>query len=134
MVLNYAKELQRNTNKYTIKYVSEMVKLSVNRGLISLEDLYTMKEKDICHIFLENFSSWKNFNDANILVRTKEIPNDKFYISYDTKRRNTIPLVELSTTIERINDCSNYAKEIYNQLEKYTDTKIAYIETIDKLC
>ena len=43
MVYNYAKELQGNTDKYVMKYVSEIVKLAVQRNLISLEDLYTKK-------------------------------------------------------------------------------------------
>lgn len=51
MVYNYAKELQGNTDKYIMKYVSEIVKLAFERKFISLEDLYTKKEKEIYDIF-----------------------------------------------------------------------------------
>ncbi len=55
MVYNYAKELQGNTDKFVMKYISEIVKLSLKKELISLEDLYIKKEEELCSIFKENF-------------------------------------------------------------------------------
>lgn len=86
MVYNYAKELQSNTDKYVMKYISELVKLAVERNLISLEDLYTKKESEICDIFLNNFLSWKKFNNASLLVRTISKPENRFFVSFETKR------------------------------------------------
>lgn len=86
MVYNYAKELQRNTDKYVMKYISEIVKLAVQRNLVSLEDLYTKREKDICDIFAANFLSWSIFNETSTLVQSEIEPSGVFYISFDTKK------------------------------------------------
>ena len=45
MIFTYAKELQGNTDKYVMNYISEIVKLAVQKGLISLEELYIKKEE-----------------------------------------------------------------------------------------
>lgn len=133
MVYIYAKELQGNTDKYIMKYVSEVVKLSFEKRLISLDDLYTKKEKDICDIFSSNFPSWKKFNEADNLVKTDNEPKNQFYISFETKKRNTIPLVHTFDYDKRITNVSNTAKEKYEILKEYKDYKYAYIEEIKKL-
>lgn len=133
MVYRYAMELQGNRDKYVMKYISEIVKLSVERKLISLEDLYIKKESEICSIFANNFSSWEEFNKANYLTNTNDIPKDNFYISFDTKKRNVIPLVRVNNTTKRIVEISNEAKDIYESLSNYQDYKYAYIATINNL-
>ena len=133
MVYNYAKELQGNTDKYVMKYVSEIVKLAVQRNLISLEDLYTKKEEDICHILATNFSSWSIFNEASILTRSETELNDVFCISFDTKKRNTIPLIQTPTGTRRIIEVSAEVLEKYNQLNEYKDSKYAYVKKIRKI-
>lgn len=132
MVYNYAKELQGNTDKYVMKYISEIVKVAVERNFITLEDLYTKKEEDICNIFESYFSSWKKFTKASKLVKVDKVPK-KFYISFETKKRNTIPLVHTSTGDKRIINVSNIAKRKYEELEEYKDSKYAYIEEIEQL-
>jgi len=132
MVYNYAKELQGNTDKYIMKYVSEIVKQAVTRKLITLEDLYTKKEKDICAIFAAHFSTWKEFNEASVLIRSNQKP-EQFSISFETKKRNTIPLVYTEEGNKRIDEISTVAKEKYQELKEYKDSKYAYIDKIEKL-
>ena len=132
MVYIYAKELQGNTDKYIMKYISEIVKLAVKKKLINLDDLYIKKESDIVKIFKTNFESWKNFNKAKALIKTEEEPN-QFYISFNTKKRNTIPLLKTKNGNKRINQVSLQSNKIYNSLKNYKDTKYAYIETIKKI-
>lgn len=132
MVFVYAKELQGNTDKYTMKYISKLVKLSFEQNLLTLEDLYTKKEKDIVTIFETNFASWKSFNEASVLIRTEDRPTN-FYISFDTKKRNTIPLIITSNGNKRISSVSSKAKDIYDELKEYKDSKYAYIEAIKEL-
>lgn len=133
MVYVYAKELQGNTDKYVMKYISEIVKLAVVRNLISLEDLYIKKEEEICECLKTNFASWKKFNEASNLIKTDKTPTGKFYISFETKKRNTIPLVNTTNNAKRITEVSNKAKKIYKDLENYKDTKYAYIDEIEKI-
>lgn len=133
MVYNYAKELQGNTDKYVSLYISKIVKLAIEKKLITLEDLYTKKEKDICQIFCDNFSSWRKFNNAKMLVRTEIKPHNVFYISYKTKKRNTIPLVKSANGVKRLNEVSPKAQKIYEELDDYTDSNYAYVKEIDTL-
>lgn len=133
MVYNYAKELQRNTDKYVMKYISEIVKLAVQRNLVSLEDLYIKREKDICDIFAANFLSWSIFNEASTLVQSEIEPSGVFYISFDTKKRNAIPLIQTPYGSRRITEVSDKALEKYNELREYKDSKYAYVKKIRKI-
>ncbi len=133
MVYNYATELQGNTDKYVSLFISEIVKLAIEKELITLEDLYIKKEQELCKIFYRNFSSWRKFNKAHVLSRTEDKPNNVFYISYATKKRNTIPLVKCATGVKRLNECSIKAKETYEKLDTYKDSKYAYVRTIKAL-
>ena len=133
MVFNYAKELQGNTDKFVMKYVSEIVKNACNNKLIILEDLYNKKEDDLCSIFSKNFKSWNYFNNATSIKNSENKPLNNFYISFETKKRNTIPLVKCNNKIIRINEISNYAKEIYENLNKFKDYKYAYVEEIEDI-
>lgn len=133
MVYNYAKELQRNKDKYVMKYISEIVKLSVSYGPITLNDLYEKSEREIVNIFAKNFTSWSIFNEASTLVQSETEPSDVFYISFDTKKRNTIPLVNSFAGASRIVNVSEEAKRIYSELENYRDSKFAYVRSLKKL-
>lgn len=131
MVQTYAKELQGNTDKYVSKYVSEIVKTSFQKNLLTLEDLYTKKETELVGIFEKNFTSWKNFETAEMLTRTNEEPHH-FCISYQTKKRSTIPLVRTELGDKRITNLSQQSEKIYADLASFQDTQFAYIPTIPK--
>lgn len=133
MVYNYAKELQGNKDKYVTKYISEMVKLAFEKNFLTLEDLYHKKEEDICNIFTTNFSSWQDFTEAERVISQDQEPVDVFYISFDIKRRNTIPLVRTSNGNKRIVDISDISKEKYHDLENYHDNKYAYVKKIRRV-
>lgn len=133
MVFIYAKELQGNTDKYIMKYVSEIVKLAFERNLIKLDDLYTMKENDLCSYFKENFPSWSIFEKSDTLTNTDVLPEDNFYISFNTKKRNTIPLVKTKDGVARINTVSEYANKIYQEYEGFIAPKYAYVKELKKL-
>ena len=130
MVYNYAHELQWNTDKYVSKYISEIVKESFDQKLLSLEDLYTKKEEDICNIFDKNFTSWKSFASAKTISRSESEPQGKFYISFETKKRNTMPLIQTKDGCMRIDGASEYAKNLYNKISTEKDTKYAFIDGI----
>ena len=132
MVSVYAKELQGNRDKYVMKYISELVKKASEKGLISLDDLYSKKESEIIQVFENNFSSWAIFNSADNLVCTNNKP-DYFYISFDTKKRNTVPLVKTDVAVKRITEILSSARTIYEDIDAYHDTKYAYIADIKKV-
>ena len=114
-----------------MNYVSEVVKLAFNKGLITLGDLYMQKEEELVHLFRRFFSSWNCFEQAEGLIRTNQKPNH-FYVSLDVKKRNVIPLVKVGRKGIRIVEISKLAQEIYFELQNYQDTKFAYVETIER--
>ena len=130
MVYKYATEFQSNNDKYVMKYISELIKLAIDRKLISLEDLYTMKESKICNIFDNNFNTWKYFKNIKYLINSNNIPNNTFYISFDTKRRYVIPLVRINN--KNISLDIIY-KDIYDKLYNYSSYKYCYAPWINKL-
>lgn len=133
MVLTYALELQGNHDKFVTKYVADMVKLAFNDGKLDLSDLYSKKEKDICKIFADNYSSWEKFTKATKLLGSDKEVKNHYYTSYEIKKRNAIPLVKCSDKVKRIIDVSKDAKELYEKLDKYHDFKYAYLEEIEDL-
>ena len=132
MVKNYAIALQKNENKYTMEFVASVIKKGVEKGLISMEDLYKKKETYIVTILKKNFSTWEIFTETSTLLRTDKKPN-QFYVSLNTKKRNVIPLVK-EDAITRITEVSNKAKEIQECIQKFQDTLYAYIEKIKEIC
>lgn len=134
MIYIYAKELQSNKGKYIPKYVAEVVKKAIQRNFITIEDLYTKPEIEIVETFSKYISSWKEFNNATKLINTNQTPpSDQFYISsFETKKRNVIPLVETKDGNKRIKDISEFAQNIYWKLENYQDTQYAYVKKIKK--
>lgn len=133
IVFKYAIELQDNKDKFVMKYISEIVKLAVSKNLITLDDLYNIKESEICNIFANNFASWKSFNEASNLIKTDDKPKNSFYISVDTKKRNVIPLVKTNCGIKRITEVSKKAKDSYEYVKNFKDTKYAYVDSIKEI-
>ena len=132
MVSVYSKELQGNRDKYVMKYICEVIKKAFEKDLISLDDLYDKKEKDIVNILKNNYESWKYFSKAKSIISSDEIP-DQFYISFDIKKRKTIPLVLKDGNPIRINKVSSKANQIYLDIDNYHDKKYGYLKDINKL-
>ena len=130
MVYKYATEFQSNNDKYVMKYISELIRLAIDRKLISLEDLYTMKESEICNIFDNNFNTWKYFKNIKYLINSNNLPNNTFYISFDTKRRYVIPLVRINNKNIRLD---KIYKDIYDKLYNYSSYKYCYAPEINEL-
>ncbi len=132
MVLEYALALQRCENKYTMKYIAEIVKKAIANHFITLEDLYTKKESKIVSIFEKHFSSWNSFKDATSIVRTENKPSI-FSVSLETKKRNVIPLVKQKEKNKRITEISKEAKDLYERITSFQDAKYSFIEHIQEI-
>ena len=126
-VLEYALELQGNTDKYVMKYISEIVLLAVQKGLITLDDLYHKDEKEIVDIFSKNFSSWKIFQES-LNVLGAEFEPEEFFVSFTTKKRNTIPLVSCDGGAKRITEISPEAQKMYTDIDQYKASSYVYVK------
>lgn len=132
MVKEYAIALQKNEDKYTMKFVAEIVKKAVEKRILSLEDLYTKKESEIVDLFKKNFSSWNIFEETTNLVKTNEEPKH-FFVSLEVKKRNVIPLIRTNNENVRITEYLEEAKNIYDCIAHFKDTKYAYVEKIKNI-
>ena len=132
MVEVYAKELQSNRDKFVMQYISDVVKEAINKNLITFEDLYKIKEDDLIKIFSDNFKSWKDFEIAKKVKSTDKQLND-YYISFETKKRNVVPLVKTENGAKRITEVSSKANEIFKQIDEYEDKKYGYVKTIKRI-
>lgn len=132
MVYVYAKELQGNTDKYVMKYICEVIKKSFDKKLITLSDLYTKNEIEIVNIIKNNFDSWEKFSNAKKVRGSFHKPNF-FYVSFETKKRSTIPLVITKDKPMRINEVSKTANKIYLKISDYKDKKYGYVDGINEV-
>lgn len=132
LVSRYAKQLQSNKTKYMNQYISEVVFLSLKSGLITLEDLYTRKESDLVEIFHKNFRTWEIFSNSTS-VSSSDYPTEDFSVCVDVKRRNVIPLVEIDGKVYRLDEVSESAKEIYEDIEEFSDKKYGYIKNLKRI-
>lgn len=132
MVYIYAMELQGNKDKFVMKYIADAVKKLQERNLITMEDLYTCKEKDIVKTLEENVASWHIFKDAKCLESSNEKPNC-YYVSLNSKKRNVIPLVKENDKAKRIDECILEAKKIYDDYFSFRAEKYAFISDIKKV-
>lgn len=112
--------------------IAELIRISVERNLITLEDLYKKKEQELISIFNTHFSSWNSFPNAKNIIGTNNEPCN-FYVSLEVKKRNVIPLVKNNENIFHIIDISNKAKKIYKKIKNYKDFLYGYIEEIKEV-
>lgn len=132
MVYTYAIELQTNRDKYVMKYISDTIKQAKDKNLITLNDLYIKKEKEIVKLLKNNFDSWNVFSNATKVINTNKEPKG-YYISFNNKKRNTIPLININNKNIRIDAYSRKAKSKYKLINNYVSTKFSYIKGIDKI-
>ena len=130
-VYEYAIALQSNRDIFVMHYISQSVLYCVNKKLITLEDLYNIKEKELVKIFANNIPSWKVFKNAKDIIETEEEPSC-FYVSIKSKRRIAIPLVDIDNKAVRVTEISLEANKLYNKINNYKASTYAYVEGIKK--
>lgn len=87
------------------------------------------KESQIVDLLALNIPSWESFANATNIERTTTAP-DNFFISFDTKKRNTIPLVKTDQGPKRIDTIIPTVQDTYQKIATYKDTKYAYVKSI----
>lgn len=132
MVYIYATELQTNRDKFVMQYISDVIKESIDRNLLSIDDLYKIKESELIKIFKNNFESWNKFEEAKNVTCSNHKPNC-YYISVGAKKRNVIPLVSVNGQVKRLNEVSKRANNLYQQINDFTDREYGYIKKIKKV-
>lgn len=123
----YSIALQKNEDKFTLQFLADYIKKSINSNYITKEQLYSLGEQEILKkIIPMNSSSFNKFTQSTSIIKTDEEPIDNYYVSVDVKKRYVIPLCGK----DRLNEVSPICQELLDDYLCYDDTKYAYIDGI----
>lgn len=123
-----------NEDKITMQFYADMMKKMHEKRLITIEDLYTLSEKEVIHK-MENCEDYqiakafRKFSNLTSIYESDEKPVEENYcISIPSKKRYIIPLVQAENESKRINEMSEIAKQKVEDYLSYRTKKYAYLD------
>lgn len=128
----------RPKTKFAMQFVADNIKKMSKNNLITIDDLYTLSEKEVinkiknCKLdnISENYKIWENVDGVEV---TDEKVDDKYFVNVDkVKIRYINPLVNNNGKYERIKDISDNAKADIEKALNYKTKKYIYIDGIKK--
>ncbi len=129
----YSIALQQNEDKYTMQFISDILKATINKKILTMEVLYKLSEAEIINTIKKDNelnNKWNIFVNANELIRINNEPKDVYYVSVEAKKRYVIPLCIYKNKTLRANDCSSKINKLLQSYLNYKDTKYSYIPGI----
>lgn len=124
----------RNKTKFTMQFLADILKKMIQKNLITINDLYTLSEKEIigkfekcnyCNIS-KCFDIWKNAKD---IKESDELIKDKYCVCIDKiKIRYINPLVRFENKYARIKDVSPIANADIEKALNFKPSKYAYLD------
>lgn len=130
---DYAIELQSNKVKFYMHYISAIIKAAIEKGIITIEMLYTYKEEDIVEILKNNFSSWEQFTEVSEIIETDnfEEASQWFNVTGPTKNRMINPLVNINGIPVRIENTNTYeVQKVLRKIKGNIVPTYAYVKGI----
>ena len=125
---------RENRFKFTMQFLADIIKKSLEKNILDEKDLYHLSEKEIIQK-IENcgeeditkcFKIWKEatkINESDVLVQ------DKYCVSIEKiKIRYINPLVKRGNTSRRISDISMKAKQDIEKALNFKTKKYAYLD------
>lgn len=108
-------------DRTVMQFLADMCKSMNNAGYLSIEDLYTLSEKEIIDRILnceDKYLSekFKLFQSVDTAYKSEVPVNGKYFVNVKSKTRYVVPLVQTGTGNARINQISKKAK---SQIEEY---------------
>ena len=112
--------------RYSMQLIADIIKKLNEENLITLEDLYSLKEEDIIKIiekskYREVFHAWKA---AKKVKTSKEEPKNVYYVHHGTKIRYIDPLV----TGERMSKLCKIANSLIQKSLSYDMSNYVYLD------
>ena len=122
-----------NEVKFSMQFLADVVKKMNERNLITIEDLYTLSEREIIDKIERSddknltkcFYIWKN---AEYIKESDNYIKDKYCLNIKAKTRYIVPLVRNENEFIRIDKLSKSAKEDIESILNYTPKKYAYLD------
>ena len=104
-------------DRFSMQYLADLLKLAVDKNIITLDDLYTTEDEVILKLERDEElnSKFKEFKGFSKILTSKEKPNHGYWVNIPAKRRYINPRVD---SLGRVTDLSeNLSKEINDFLK-----------------
>lgn len=117
---------REDRTRYSMQFLADIIKKLNEEKKLNLEDLYTLKEKDIIDIienskYSEVFNIWRK---SKIVKVSKQEPENVYFVHHGAKVRYINPLVNG----ERISNISKMAKEMIDKNLAYDMSNYVYLD------
>ena len=132
LMLNYAYCMQSKEDKYSMQFIADLLCIAIKDGLLTLSDLYTLKEEKIVSILQNNYEVWQTFEKIDY-VKSSNICPSGYYVVVDAKKRYAIPLVQIGTKTRRITDVAVLCSDKLEQFWKFKEQKYLFHDKIRML-
>ena len=104
-------------DRFSMQYLADLLKLAVDKNVITLDDLYTTEDEVILKLERDEElnSKFKEFKGFSKILTSKEKPTHGYWVNIPAKRRYINPRV---ASLGRVTDLSeNLSKEINDFLK-----------------
>ena len=117
---------REDRTRYSMQLLADIVKKLNEDNLLTLEDLYSLKESEVIeiienHKYKDIFNIWKK---AKKVKTSTDEPKDVYYVHHGAKIRYIDPLVNG----ERISNICKIAKKMIDKNLSYDMTKYVYLD------
>ena len=101
-----------NVDRFSMQYLADLLKLAVDKNVISLDDLYTIEEKVIIKLQkdAELKSKWNDFINLSQIFTSNEKPENGYWVNIPAKKRYINPFIVNNGRVTNL--CETLSKEI----------------------
>lgn len=107
-----SKVYSSNVDRFAMQYLADLLKLAVNKRVISMKDLYTVEDQVISKLKKDEElkSMWKDFTKLSQIFTSKEKPEYGYWVNIPAKKRYINPQVVSQGRVSSLS--KNLSKEI----------------------
>lgn len=107
-------------DRIVMQFLADITKSMINKGYLTIEDLYTLSEADVINKIRACPSrnirnAFFNFENTDKAYTTTLPVKDRYCINVNPKRRYIIPLVKIGDSVVRITEVDEKSKEIVEE-------------------
>lgn len=132
LMANVAVIYIENRTIYSMQFLADILKIMKNRGELSVEDLYSMKEEDVIDRIRHSTQNIKQCfekrENASSIHADEEEPHWVYRVKQETKRRVINPLIHQDGKYIRLTDVSDTAKKCISKVLTYNMNKYIYLD------
>lgn len=105
-----------NADRFSMQYLADLLKLAVNKNVISMKDLYTVEDEVVDKLQKDEElkSKWNDFINFSQIFTSKEKPEDGYWVNIPAKKRYINPQVVSKGRVSNLSQ--KLSKEINNFL------------------